>query len=228
MRHCRAALILLGVSLLAVGQFSMVARSAQNATRSITLPVTVLPTSYGNDGPEPKYPKTIKVDMPQGLQVAAYGAAGFVWLGPPSWTGNAAVGADGSESVLLIPKGGDGENGPRIRYGAEIGCAGCKTGDAAPYFQDALQAYNKEAKETGIAPMKIPKGLVVNRVSWQLSTFTLPDERDLQVRGAAFWDHTIDGPYQDITVILPASNKPIADFFLNDFEKRIVKRFPHK
>jgi len=202
--------------------------SAQKG-RSVTLQVTVLETPHGlNDDPAPTYPATITIDVPSGLQMAAYGAAYYVWLGPPSWTGQSAVGADGSEFVSLFPMNGSATSGPRIVESAEIGCTGCKTSDAAPYFQDALRDYNREAISDGILQFELPKGLVVRRVSWRLSTFSFPNERDLRVRGAAFWDHSVDGPFQDITLALPARDQLLADFLLKDFATRIVERFAHK
>ena len=96
------------------------------------------------DGDPPTYPVTVTFQVPGRVQLAAYGAAGYVWLAPLLWTGSGAVGADGSEFIQLFPAGGSREAGPRIESGAETGCFGCKVPDAAPYFREAMRAYNRE------------------------------------------------------------------------------------
>src|SRR5579871_3826656 len=82
--------LLLGVVLLAQVpgatpmENRMISASAP-AVDHARLPITVLPTNYGTgDTEQPKYAATITVDVPSGLQVAAYGGAGEVWLGPPT------------------------------------------------------------------------------------------------------------------------------------------------
>src|ERR1700680_3922779 len=73
---------------------------SQTTPRLSTLPITVLPTAFGlPDESAPTYPANLSVEVPSHLQIAAYGAAGHVWLAPLAWTGQGSVGVDGGISV---------------------------------------------------------------------------------------------------------------------------------
>jgi len=216
---------IIAVAAVASTIFSSVHSTAQPTVHSVTLSVAVLPTTYGlPDEPPPMYPATITVDVPTSLQVAAYGAAYYVWLGPPSWTGNAAVGADGSESVQLFPSGRNGSTGPRIIYEADTGCEGCKETRAALFFREAMESYNRNDNFDGKYPLPIPKGLVVRRQSRDFALYRLPNERNLRVRGAVFWEPE---SFQQVELRLPAADAPLAEFLLTDFSRRVVRRFHH-
>ena len=216
---------IVAVALLTSVVFSAVRGIAQQTIHSVTMSVRVLPTTYGlPDESPPVYPETITVDVPMSLQLAAYGAAAFVWLGPPSWTGNAAVGVDGSESVHLFPAGSDGSTGPRIIYEADTGCEGCKETRAALFFREAMDYYNRTDNFDGKYPLPIPRGLVVRRGSKDSASYTLPNERNLRVRGAVFWETE---SFQQIELRLPPADVRLAEFLLTDFSKRVVRRFHH-
>lgn len=230
--NCR---LLASVLVLATPLFAAAARrspqsiQAANTSKAnavaVTLPVAVLPTSFGlPDVPAPTYPANLSVDVPPQVQVAAYGAAGHVWLAPPSWTGDAAVGADGSVLVRLFPVGRDGTSGPRVIYSAEVGCAGCKVADAAPYFPEAMKAWNSDDNFDGKNPIPIPKGLVVHRVSKTFVTYALPNENNLHIRGAAFYDSNGDGFYEEVRLVLPATDERLAEFLLKYFGDHISLR----
>lgn len=183
-----------------------------------TLSVTVLPTNYAqaDAGPD-TYPRTVTAIVPQGVRVAAYGATSRVWFGPVGWTGNAAVGIDGSTLVRLFPIGGSPDSGPAITYFAEIGCDGCKIADAAPYFPAAMNTWNIGDNFDGANPIRIPKGLRIRRLSRTLVTYTLPSQNKLQVRGAAFYDSKTWGPFEEVLVKLAPANENLAEFLIKYF-----------
>ena len=222
----RLKLVVVAFALLASGLCLLARASAQTSTRQITLSVTVLPTKYGLlDGPAPTYPETVNVEVPPNVEVAAYGAAGYVWLSPARWTGDAAVGAAGSISVHLLPTGKDARSRPHIEYAAETGCEGCKESDAGPYFPEAMRSYNRGDNFDGKYPIPIPKGLVVRRVSKTFVTYTLPNENNLRVRGTVFWDPAHYGPFLEVRLTLPPEERALGDFLLKYFADRIVQRF---
>lgn len=190
----------------------------------VTLPVTVLPTDFGlPDEPAPSYPANVTVDVPPTIRVAAYGAAQHVWLAPPSWTGRGSVGVNGNVSVQLYPLGSR-TPAPRITYTVIPACRVCMLSSAAPYFPDALKQFNEQYNADGKNPVAVPPGLTITRLTPNLVTYALPNENDLLVRGAAFYDAKNDGFYEEVRVTLPVTNERVADFLLTYFGDHVGLR----
>ena len=198
---------------------SLQAIQSPNAnTLAVTLPVIVLPTTFGLPREEqPKYPSTISVEAPPQLQLSAYGSAGQLWLAPRSWTGDGGVGVDGNIFVHLYPVGKEVVSGPRITYTAIPACVGCMLSVAAPYFPDALKQWNEDYNRDGKNPVAVPRDLAVTRVTSHLVRYALPDGNDLLVRGAAFYDTDGDRFYEEVRLTLPAADELLAEFLLKYF-----------
>jgi hypothetical protein len=185
---------------------------------AVTLPVTVLPTGFGlPDLPAPTYPPNVTVEAPPQLPLAAYGAAGQVWLAPRSWTGDGSVGVDGNIFVQPYPIGKDGTTGPHITYAAIPACVGCMLSRAAAYVPDALRQWNEQFNSEGKNQVAVPDGLTVTKVTPRLVTYALPHENDWLVRGAAFYDTDGDAFYEEIRLTLPAADERLAEFLLKYF-----------
>ena len=116
-------------------------------------------------------------------------------------------------SVTVLPT----TFGPAVVYAAEIGCAGCKIADAAPYFSEAMNAWNRDDNFNGRNPIARPRGLSIHRVSGTLITYRLPNEHALRVRGGAFYDPKHDAPFEEVLLKLPPSDERVAGFLLQHF-----------
>jgi hypothetical protein len=213
----------LGCALLTSGVFSLSSASAQLSTRPTTLKVTVLPTSFGlPDVTAPTYPATVNVEVPSQLQIAAYGAAGRVWLAPSSWTGAGSVGVDGNVFVNLTPTGGNSASGPRIAYMAMPACTSCILSRAAVYFPDALEQWNTNFNSDRKNPIARPAdGLLLSRLGPHLVQYGLPSENGLPVRGAAFYDPSGDRFYEEVRLVLPETDERLVEFLVKYFADHI-------
>lgn len=184
----------------------------------VTLPVTVVPTTFGLPGEEtPTYPASFSVEVPESVHVAAYGGAGQVWLAPRSWTGKAAEGADGSGQVKLYPSNEHGAFGPQITYTVIPACLGCMLSEAAPYFPKALAQWNEDYNQNGQNPILIPHKLKITHISPRVVIYSLPSEHGFLVRGAAFYDPNGDSGYEEVKLVLPSSDERLAKFLLKYF-----------
>jgi hypothetical protein len=204
-------------------QQAIQAASAANVKGiAVTLPVIVLPTTFGLPGEEePKYPSTVSVEAPPQLQLAAYGAAGHVWLAPRSWTGHGGVGVDGNIFVQLYPVGGNGVAGQRVTYTVMAACERCMFSSAAPYFPEALKQWNEEFNRDGRNPVAFPIEMVSSQIRPHLVHYNLPEENGLPVHGAAFYDPSGDGGdpfYEEVRMVLPETDKRLTEFLLKYFD----------
>ncbi|MGH7704530.1 MAG: DUF4850 domain-containing protein, partial [Candidatus Dormibacteria bacterium] len=97
---------------------------------------------------------TLKASVPPSLtgQVAAYGVAGAVIVGPAGWTGSGAVGADGSSEFTLSPGGTATGSSSAMVFHYDGGCAGCAWEDASAYFTEVAQALPSAEDEEAPSP----------------------------------------------------------------------------
>ncbi len=112
-------------------------REASSGRAVLSLPVVQVATANGAGGPVYfHHPAKIRVRAPAGLygRLAAYAAAGRIWLGPRGWRGKAAEGADGSTWVAIFPPRGNWKSGPRVIYRDDGNSAGCSVDDASQCF----------------------------------------------------------------------------------------------
>lgn len=191
--------------------------------KPIAIPVTVVSTQTALGDNDYTYPRTLSISVPPSLsgQVGAYGAAGVVWVGPKSWTGNANVGADGNTNVTLYPKGGSGESSPHINYTIFPACVGCILGAAARYFPDAQKMYDQEYNQDGKNPVDIPPGLKVAFDLPHLVRYTLANANGFLTRGAANFSGVEN--YTEVRIVLPENEAPLAGFLLERFEDSLIE-----
>ena len=111
-------------------------RHTVSLTSTVTLPLTIIPTSFGGSPSYFHYSSSITVTVPTqyASQIQAVGGADFVIISPKGWQGIASEGADGSRRVTLFPpRGSPQPGGPRILVRTDGGCVGCAWASAAPY-----------------------------------------------------------------------------------------------
>lgn len=194
----------------------------QRKSTAITLTVHVLPTSDGINGEgmyADKYPKRMSIRNAEAFadQIAAFGAAYHVWIGPKGWTGSAVVGVDGGTSVGLYPVGGSALSGPHIEFAETPACMACMLDGAAPYFPRAKQEYN----ETFDAPLPpAPPGLRVYPLSPTLVTYLLPDVGSLMVRGVVYFGEGPNRFLEDAKFVLPHADAKLLHFLMQTFVRR--------
>jgi len=188
------------------------------------LSVNILSTTDGLQGKgmyANRYPKN--VDAKGGgkffKQIAAYGAAYHIWIGPKEWTGEGASGVDGTLSVNLFPPNGSDSVGPHINYYEVPACVGCMLSAAALYFPDAMQNWNSQFNDDGSDSIRIPNGLKITTISSRLLTYTLPDRNGLAVRGVAYYDSTMESnlPFAQAEFTYSRQDSTLIEFLLQSF-----------
>ena len=191
------------------------------------LGVTVLPTVDGIlDDSEVNnfvYPAkdTVYADS-MNSQIAAYGTAYKVWIGPKSWTGKGESGADGNTVASLYPPtfAGISDSTPHISYYEVPACWGCMLFAAAPYFPGAMQEYNENFNKDNTDPIKVPDGIQIHKISTTLITYTLPVRHHLLNCGVAYYlpaGEEGDAYYKEAHFVLPENETKLADFLVKDF-----------
>jgi hypothetical protein len=203
------------------------ATTTEQVTAAKQMPVILLATAdateYGEDGNQFEYPKTFA--PPEGVnttELAAYGAAHNVWLGPKGWTGDGSAATNGGKTVNLYPKAGDKLDGPHVVYYSESSCLGCMLGHAAAYFPNALKEYNETYNDDGTNPVEIHPALAIHSISPTLVTFTLPDSNGLRRSGAVYYiDDSTGAYYLEATFALPAQQSEVSDALTKGFIARM-------
>jgi len=189
---------------------------------TVTLPVTVVPTSYGVGSGSPP-PATVTLTLPAADQgrLGAY-FVGVVVLAPAGWAGSAAVGADGSIRAALYPPGGSASAGPRELVQEDSACQACGADDGAAYFP----AVHKNWTAYGW-PFSPPPLLAFQRTDYlspDTLAYSLPNTPSgLAVNGVAYSGVLADNPgltFADLRVYLPPSETALATVILNDFVQR--------
>jgi hypothetical protein len=194
-------------------------RNSRRTPATITLTVHVLHTTYGIPSQAAyTYPKSTSLRNAGEFadQIAAFGGANHVWIGPKGWTGSAGVGADGGTGVDLHPVGGSSLSGPHIQFEATPACVSCMLGGAALYFPGAKQEYDKSFPAPLPPP---PHGLRISRLSPTLVRYSLPDESGLMVRGIVYFK----GPYdflESARFVLPHADAKLLNFLMQTFIRR--------
>lgn len=188
------------------------------ATTTVVLTVSTLPTTFGVPGDTYAYPASIRVTVPQSVsgELAAYGVAGTVVVGPASWTGRGQVGADGSAGFTLAPPGVSPGSGAEMIYQFDGACVGCTWGDASAYFPAVAAAL----PSAGVGPASSPPpGLQTEPLAAGLIGFSLPDSiSGYQLNGVAYTNlpgSTADPIFEELELSLPASEHTLATVILN-------------
>ncbi len=203
-----------------------------STTSTVTLPVTVIPTSFGGSPSYFQYPSSITVTVPAqyATQMQAVGGANFVVISPKGWQGVAAEGADGSRSIILYPPGGSPQpGGPRILVQTAGGCVGCAWSEAAPYFAWVRQYANQYQESTmiqGATPVTTYHQSSILHDYQFVSTRT-----GLHVNGVAYAPF-IQNPngtnsptplFRNAQTIFPAGQHTLATVILNNVEQQFAQ-----
>lgn len=190
---------------------------------SIVLPLNILKTEYGIDGAgQPSYPTEIKLPVPEELseQVAAYGVAGEVVIGPADWTGYGKVGANGNIVIKLYPLKSSSKKGPQVTLFIPSSGTNNVFYAAAPFFSN-IQEFCLEEKIYS-KPLPTPYGLKSDFVTDKLNRYTLAQTDGLLVFGAAYQDvedHLDDMIWSsyNMEVTLPVEQQDLGEFLLDFF-----------
>ncbi len=198
----------------------------QTTSTKISLPVITLKTGFGMDGiPTPWYPSSIPVVIPPSLadKIAAYGEAGYVFLGPKGWTGEGLVGADGNTSINLYPSSDLSEKAPGVSIFIASTGTGVALDEATPYFSWVQMHWQELGRGFPLGPS--PAGIQINPISPHLVRFSFPNTPEgLERYGIAFsnaQDHQKDmmWAFERITVNLPSSQRDLGNFLIEWYSK---------
>ena len=157
-----------------------VAESSPETASTVRIPVVSCPTTYGVDRPSPSplpTALTATVDADLAGTVAFYGTEGLTVLAPKGWDCTAAVGADGSSSLVVTPPGStlpSGSPAPdqqAVTAYSDGACVGCIATDACPVFPEAWSLF---ATPGGACPATIPTEEKVTRRIPQTAVFLDP------------------------------------------------------
>ncbi len=191
------------------------------------LGVTVLPTVDGilddSEVTNIVYPAKDTVDADSmNSQIAAYGTAYKVWIGPKSWTGKGESGADGNTVASLYPPTfpAVSDSTPHVSYCEIPACWGCMLSAAAPYFSGAMKEYNENFNTDGKDPLKVLEGIEIHKISSTLLTYTLPTSHHLLNCGVAYYlpaGDAGDAYYTEAHFVLPENDTILADFLVKNF-----------
>jgi len=187
-------------------------------TTTVVLTVSTLPTTFGGPGDTNTYPATIRVTVPHLIsgEIAAYGVAGTVVVGPASWTGSGLVGADGSVGFTLAPQGASPGTGAEMVYQFDGACVGCAWSDASAFFPAVAAA----ALSAGAGPASPPPiGLQTEPLATGLIGFSLPGSTPgYQLNGVAYTNlpgSTADPIFEELDLSLPTTEHTLATVILN-------------
>jgi hypothetical protein len=188
----------------------------------VTLPVTVVPTTYGaGSGAPPPAAVTLMLPAADQGRLGAY-FVGVVVLAPAGWSGSAAVGADGSIRAMLYPPGGSANAGPREVLQEDGACQGCGDSDSAKYFPAVHSDWASYGWPFAPPPLLAFQG--TDDLSSDTLAYSLPDTPSgLAVNGVAYSGVLADNPgltFADLRVYLPPSETALATVILNDFVQR--------
>lgn len=197
---------------------------ASSTTKTVTLPVTQLPTENAAGSGSPiDYPASTTFTVPRALasQVAAYGVAGVVVLGPSGWTGtDGLVGADTSAGFTLYPAVGSSSGGPQMTFLYDGGCVGCSWSDAAAYFPTVAASPLGQ----GVVFSTPVPGLVTDNLGPGLIAYSRPASvPTLQTNGVALTtlpgqdNDTVAAVFENLSLTLSATEHPLATVILNAF-----------
>jgi hypothetical protein len=189
---------------------------------AFTLTVHVLPTSDGLHGKgmyANRYPKNVRVRNVGAFahQIAAFGAAYHVWIGPRGWTGSAGYGEYATRLVDLYPVGGSPLSGPHIEFLEIPFGLGSMLYRAAPYFPKARLEYNK-TYHTPLLPA--PPGLRIFPLSPTLERYSLPSVGSLLVRGIVYFGYRPNPFFAEAEFVLPHADEKLLHFLMHTFIRR--------
>ncbi len=158
-------------------------------------------------------------------QLAAFGAAYKVWLGPKGWTARGAIGGEGDILVTLLPPNCHLLNGPYIVYSDISSCKSCILHSAAQYFPEALTKYNAEYNKDNAKPVELPGGLQVKRISTDIITYAKSWKKGVAIRGVV--SYTESGHYYEAEFALPQQQSGLVDLLMNTFIEQVRQKRAH-
>lgn len=198
-------------------------RETQN---EISIPVTILPTENNSEPYQLTYPNSVNVSGNSSLlnQIAAYGTANLVVIGPKDWTGKGVIGGNGTVIISLFPTNGSTDKGPHITISDIIACWSCALIEAGPYFESAR---NELIANHFTVPEPIV-GLELNQIDNQLVKYSIARTSDkLEVNGlikVSIENKKISSPVKHIEVVLTPKEKELADLIIEKFNSDISQK----
>jgi hypothetical protein len=149
-------------------------------SRTAHIPVVTCPTSYGLPNetmPPVPVTMTATVSAQVAAQVTYYGNGTATLLGPKGWSCQAAVGADGSSSMVITPPGQATPTGSpspdrqAVTAYTEGACVGCIATMACGLFPEAWKLF----AQPGMAcPTTTPSGELIRRPMPRSAVFEDP------------------------------------------------------
>ena len=201
---------------------TIAARKVTETTLNV-IPSPTLDPKHDSIAKNFTYPATFTLnDTVLKGQLAAFGAAYKVWLGPKEWIGRGAIGAEGDILVTLLPPNGHFLNGPYIVYSDISSCKSCILFSAAQYFPEALAKYNAEYNKDNAKPVEIPKGLEVKQVSPGVMTYSKPWKKGMVIRGVVSYTET--GHYYEAEFALPQQHSELGDVLVKAYIEQIRQK----
>jgi|GEM_PF-4965611 len=181
----------------------------------VTLPVYQLPTTCALACRGFAYPSSIAVYLPPSAsdQLAAYGVAGMLVVGPGGWTGSGKIGAQGNSFASLHPIETSGPPGPRVAVAVEG--TGTAITDAASYFASAQVADQR----AGQSMPAVPAGIRETTIQPGIIAYRLPDTSvGLGIDGVASLNQGSGGAvFKKMEVTLPLAERNLSTVILDTF-----------
>ena len=235
-RWAAALLLLLGLGLVGAVTHAAWATLRTSAIRlgaGSAVPLVVCQTRYGT--PPPKraaFPSetTLSISTPLAASLAAYtdGEGLMAVAAPRGWRCSAAIGADGSGQVRVVPP----KPAREVVVGSETSaCYGCTTGQACALFPAAARAY--QAAYHSACPARRPPREAVYYLSKTLVAFEDPPyvKGEAALSGGPYPANAVmtyipgneDGSYLE-SCTLPEAAHSTCTAILNDFVDKYRNR----
>lgn len=186
------------------------------------VPLTLLPSiDERNDDTfttDEKYPYSISLVLDSFRdQVAVFGVAYKLWLGPKGWTGKGEISPEGNIHIRLHPAKDSTVASPSVSYIEIPSCQSCAFEAAAPYFATAQSEYKR--RNDNKSSKSFP-GMTLEQFSPSLALYRLPAQKGMATIGVVNYiapDSATDAYYMEARFVLPAGQEGLADFFAKKF-----------
>ncbi len=165
-------------------------------TKSIILPVRVLPTEYSieNANRTITHPDTIQINVAKAFsdKVQAFGISDRIVIAPKGYTGKGYITPDANVYINIYPSQTDNPDNSIVTATEIPGCVSCALEAASIYFSDAENKYRTNYS----TPPNKPKGLVVTKLDNKLIKFSVTNDSGTTDKiGAAYYSNIDGQPY---------------------------------
>lgn len=186
----------------------------------VKVPVFSLAMVNGaSDDKEVFRPRVKKLDLAVKPELAsrlvAYASPMGIILVPKNWQAwSAAIGVDGSASLLFAPDA-SGQN--FLSYDNSGACVGCALSAASLYFDEA----KKRAQQDDFATYRRPPALKMVKLNQFIKAYNIAVSSGNPVDGLAYFNHESDYEFFDARVSLGKDNHDLATVLLNQFKDAV-------